>query len=718
MKKVLLSICFLACAVAVMAEKNTGRVLASEAKGQIQNHQNFLEFQVLPLLQGIKDEKVELNDENFTDPSILKMAQEHDSDGDGALDQNERDSVTSVGLSGKGIQDPSGLYYFRKIKWLNLNENRIRNIELKNFPELEELYMNNNQLEALNGNYNTRLYEVTLLGNYNLKGSLRFVNSPNLKLLHCGDTRLEEIDLSENGALESFSASHTPTLRTIIYPKAQKSAKPLLVSSDDLYAQDFGEKGKHLRWMICQSGEDERYLEENEQYLESYGLTLKSSWEANEYTIEYQIPKEASFADPDRVIMEGKTGDSIQLPEMEIKEGYHFVKWVSNKGTIQGNEFEYTPERKDETVRITYVVEEDRPVIPDYIKINFQPGAENVYGTMESMKAYNGKRFYFPQNRYEKEGYAFQGWRLVNGQSIYRAGGSVYVSGQTQDIEVTAVWEKIKGVLIIGQKEKEIVQQYTLSQEDLAAQEKEGYKFLHWERNGKKVNEGDLVKVMSCGETIRLIPVYEKKEADLTAESAEEEKKSDLTAESAEEKAPSVSNISTEQTTAVKDNISKKKITKVSVSKISQQTYQNRPVTVKPVLKDGGQILREGKDYKITYYNNKGPGTAKIRWTGIGQYTGMIERSFTIRPKTPSVKVQTGKKSITVSGSSKKVSGYQISYSTSKTKNFKSVTSGKKYKIKNLKSKKTYYVKVRAYKTVQGKKIYSQYSKLIKVRVK
>lgn len=717
MKKVLFSICLLACAAAVTAGKNTGRALASEAKGKIQNNQNFPEFQVLSLLQETKDEKVELNDVNFTDPSILKMAQEHDSDGDGALDQNERDSVTFVGLSGKGIQDPSGLYYFRKIKWLNLNENRIRNIELKNFPDLEELYMNNNQLEALNGNYNTRLYEVTLLGNYNLKGNLCFTNSPNLKLLHCGDTRLEKIDLSENGALESFSASHTPTLRTIIYPKTQKSAKPLLVSSDDLYAQDFGEKGRHLRWMIYQAGQDEQYLEENEQYLESYGLTLKSSWETNEYTIEYQIPEEASFVDPDGVVMKGKAGDSIHLPEMEIKEGYHFVKWVSHKGTIQKNEFQYIPEKKDETVRITYVVEKDRPIIPDHVKINFQPGADNVYGTMESMKAYNGKRFYFPQSRYEKEGYVFQGWRLVNGQSIYRAGESVYVSGQTQDIEVTAVWEKIKGVLIIGQKEKEIMQQYTLSKEDLLPQEKEGYKFLHWERDGEKVSEGDLVKVISSGEIIRLIPVYEQEKSNLTAEE-EEEKNANSAAESSEEKTPLVSNVSAESTTAAKDKISKKKITKISISKISQQTYQNRPVTIKPVLKDGSQVLKEGKDYKITYYNNKGPGTAKIRWTGIGQYTGMIERSFTIRPKTPSVKVQTGKKSITVSGSSAKVSGYQISYSANKKKNFKLAVSKKKYKIKNLKSKRTYYVKVRAYKTVQGKKIYSQYSKLIKVRVK
>ena len=151
----------------------------------------------------------------------------------------------------------------------------------------------------------------------------------------------------------------------------------------------------------------------------------------------------------------------------------------------------------------------------------------------------------------------------------------------------------------------------------------------------------------------------------------------------AEETVPAISNPSAEQRPKAEEKTPAKKITKVSVSKISQQTYQNRPITIKPALKDGRAALKEGRDYKITYYNNNGPGTAKIRWTGIGNYTGKIERSFTIRPKTPSVKVQSGKKSVTVSGSSAKVSGYQISYSLKKNKNFRTVNAGKKYKIKN-----------------------------------
>ena len=71
------------------------------------------------------------------------------------------------------------------------------------------------------------------------------------------------------------------------------------------------------------------------------------------------------------------------------------------------------------------------------------------------------------------------------------------------------------------------------------------------------------------------------------------------------------------------------------------------------------------------------------------------------------------------SGKTATVSGYQIVCATDKkfSKNVKRVTvSGSKTLTKtvtNLKKGKTYYVKVRAYKTVNGKKLYGAYSKTL-----
>lgn len=89
--------------------------------------------------------------------------------------------------------------------------------------------------------------------------------------------------------------------------------------------------------------------------------------------------------------------------------------------------------------------------------------------------------------------------------------------------------------------------------------------------------------------------------------------------------------------------------------------------------------------------------------------------------KVTGVKVKAAKKKVTVSWTKiKKATGYQIQYATKNNfKNAKKVSVKSTSKvIKKLKSKKTYYVKVRAY-TKSGKKtVYGSYSKVVKVKVK
>ena len=96
------------------------------------------------------------------------------------------------------------------------------------------------------------------------------------------------------------------------------------------------------------------------------------------------------------------------------------------------------------------------------------------------------------------------------------------------------------------------------------------------------------------------------------------------------------------------------------------------------------------------------------------------------KPKSAKIKkVKSAKKAVSVEW--KKVSGvkgYQIQVATDKKfkKNKKTATVKKqkttKTKIKKLKSKKKYYVRMRTYKTVNGKKIYSSWSKIKTVKTK
>ena len=98
----------------------------------------------------------------------------------------------------------------------------------------------------------------------------------------------------------------------------------------------------------------------------------------------------------------------------------------------------------------------------------------------------------------------------------------------------------------------------------------------------------------------------------------------------------------------------------------------------------------------------------------------------TVKPKKTSIKkLSKGKKKFTVTWAKVSgVKGYQIQYSSDKKfkKNNKSVTVTKqkttKATVKKLKSKKKYYVRVRTYKTVNGKKLYSSWSKVKSVKTK
>ncbi len=98
----------------------------------------------------------------------------------------------------------------------------------------------------------------------------------------------------------------------------------------------------------------------------------------------------------------------------------------------------------------------------------------------------------------------------------------------------------------------------------------------------------------------------------------------------------------------------------------------------------------------------------------------------TSKPKAASFKkVTASKKSISFTWAKVKgVKGYQIQLATDKKfkKNKKTVTIKKqkttKTTVKKLKAKKKYYVRIRTYKTVNGKKIYSSWSKVKSVKTK
>lgn len=106
------------------------------------------------------------------------------------------------------------------------------------------------------------------------------------------------------------------------------------------------------------------------------------------------------------------------------------------------------------------------------------------------------------------------------------------------------------------------------------------------------------------------------------------------------------------------------------------------------------------------------------------QYKYTIQMKTVSSPlsKTSITSLKAGKKSFVVKWKKVSCSGYQIQYADNKkmkkavTKTVKSGTG--KYQAKKLKAKKKYYVRIRPYKTVGGKKTYAGWSKVKVVTTK
>lgn len=165
----------------------------------------------------------------------------------------------------------------------------------------------------------------------------------------------------------------------------------------------------------------------------------------------------------------------------------------------------------------------------------------------------------------------------------------------------------------------------------------------------------------------------------------------------------------------------KETIPKISSITLRYETgvYNGNELKDAVTIKDSkGKTLKKGKDYTVTYKNNKWVGTASVTVQFTGKYSGKVTKKFTIIPVTPTIKsLESKETSITVKWkkNSKQTDGYEISYSKnsdfskSTTVSVDGRTTTEKT-IKKLTKSTDYYVRIRAYKTSGGKKYYSSWS--------
>ena len=156
---------------------------------------------------------------------------------------------------------------------------------------------------------------------------------------------------------------------------------------------------------------------------------------------------------------------------------------------------------------------------------------------------------------------------------------------------------------------------------------------------------------------------------------------------------------------------------KATISGISNKSYTGKNITQSVTVKFSGKTLKNGTDYTVSYSNNKNIGTATVKITGKGSYTGTITKTFKINPAKQEIQKLTAKsKAFFVDWAQKgSATGYEIQYATnSKFTSAKKVTitnkKTDKTTVSKLSGKKKYYVRVRSYTTVKGTKYYGAWS--------
>ena len=165
----------------------------------------------------------------------------------------------------------------------------------------------------------------------------------------------------------------------------------------------------------------------------------------------------------------------------------------------------------------------------------------------------------------------------------------------------------------------------------------------------------------------------------------------------------------------------------VSNVKLNRTSYTCTGKTIRPsvtVTVNGKKIGSSA--YKLYYKNNKNSGIGTVQVRGTGKYS-RINKTLTFKilpPKTLLTGLKKANRSFTASWKKNiQATGYQIQYAADSRfiKERKTVTVGKqsaiRYKISGLKNKKTYYVRIRSYKRVGKKVLYSSWSTVKKIRV-
>ena len=151
----------------------------------------------------IPDGSIAIDDLNFPDPNFRAYVKANfDKDNDNFLSESERNAVTEIAVSNKGITTLEGIQHFPNLEKLDCDQNNLSSLDVSKNSALKYLYCEQNNLSSLGSldvSQNAALEYLKCEQN-NLT-SLDVSKNAALKYLNCEQNSLTSLDVSKNAAL-------------------------------------------------------------------------------------------------------------------------------------------------------------------------------------------------------------------------------------------------------------------------------------------------------------------------------------------------------------------------------------------------------------------------------------------------------------------------------------------------------------------------------------
>ena len=176
----------------------------------------------------VPEGSIAIDASNFPDPNFRAYVKaEFDKDYNNSLSESERNAVTEIkvadGYNGQKITNLKGIEFFPNLEELYCDNNQLTSLDVSQNKALKYLNCSENQLTSLDVSENIALQKLSCYRNQ--LTSLDVSKNPALVWLSCTRNQLTSLDLSQNHALENLqvmencltSLDLSPTVVSTLY---------------------------------------------------------------------------------------------------------------------------------------------------------------------------------------------------------------------------------------------------------------------------------------------------------------------------------------------------------------------------------------------------------------------------------------------------------------------------------------------------------------------